>query len=251
MPEITLEILTLLFAASVVAGFVDAVAGGGGLLTIPAMLAARVPPVQTVATNKLQGSFGSFTAMRFFVRRGMVKPRREMVPVMVALVSAAVGALAIQWFDADLLVKVIPFALIAIALYLLLAKNVGKKASRPRLSRPQFNASLLPSVSFYDGFFGPGTGTFFTLGYCQLRGMNMLDATAHAKLMNFTTNIVSLMVFVFSGKIVWSIGLCMACGQVIGARLGAASAIRHGVGLIRVMTIAVCVAISVRLLIYP
>ena len=79
----------------------------------------------------------------------------------------------------------------------------------------------------------------------------MLDATAHAKLMNFTTNIVSLMVFVFSGKIVWSIGLCMACGQVIGARLGAASAIRHGVGLIRVMTIAVCVAISVRLLIYP
>ncbi|WP_297005278.1 TSUP family transporter [Thalassolituus sp. UBA6592] len=248
MPEITPELLLMLFAVAGVAGFVDAVAGGGGLLTIPAMLAAGVPPVQTVATNKLQGSFGSFTAMRYFVRRGLIRPRLEVPAIIVCLLAAAAGAVAIQWFNADILVQIIPFALIGIALYLLLAKNVGRQATKARLSKTQFGGSLLPSVAFYDGFFGPGTGTFFTVGYCQLRGMNMLDATAHAKLMNFTTNIVSLAVFVFSGQIVWTVGICMAAGQVIGARLGAASAMRHGVGLIRIMTIGVCIAISLKLL---
>jgi len=249
MPEISVEILSLLFAVAVIAGFVDAVAGGGGLLTIPAMLAAGVPPVQTVATNKLQGSFGSFTAMRFFVRQGLVLPRKEWRSVLITLLGAAAGAIAIQHFHADVLVMLIPFALIAIAIYLLLVKNAGKETRKARISEKSFNASLVPGVGFYDGFFGPGTGTFFTIGYCQLRGMNMLHATAHAKLLNFTTNIVSLLVFILSGQIVWAVGLTMAAGQIIGARAGAYSAMRHGTQFIRILTIIVCIAISISLLI--
>lgn len=248
MPELTISWIFLLMMVALLAGFIDAIAGGGGLLTIPALLLAGLNPVQALATNKLQASFGSFTATRFFVRAGLVKPWAERWAMVAAGAGACAGALAIQWFDPDWLLQVMPFALMAIAVYLLLARNAGRGVSEPQLNSPAFNSSAVPAVGFYDGFFGPGTGTFFTLGYCQLRGMNLVQATAQAKLLNFTTNIVSLTVFVLSGQIVWLVGVSMAVGQAIGARLGAATALKQGVGFIRLMTVAVCVAISISLL---
>ncbi|MDI3323255.1 TSUP family transporter [Pontibacterium granulatum] len=247
MPELSFELIALLTLAATAAGFIDAVAGGGGLITIPALIFSGIPPVEALATNKLQGSFGSFSATLYFVRRKMVIPSNQGWALMAAAAGAASGAVAIQWFSTDWLLKVMPFALIAIALYLLIAHKAGYRESKAKLSEKSFNASLIPGIGFYDGFFGPGTGTFFTLGYCQLRGMNMLQATAHTKLMNFTTNILSLAVFVLSGKIMWSIGLSMAVGQFVGARLGAATALRQGVGFIRLMTVGVCIAISISL----
>ncbi len=247
MPELTADILALLAAVAVVAGFIDAVAGGGGLLTIPALLVAGVPPVQAVATNKLQACFGSFTATRFFIRQGLVSPSAERSSIAATALGAAAGALALQWLNADFLIAIMPYALMLIALYLLLVRNAGR-GGKAKLSPGGFNASLVPGVGFYDGFFGPGTGTFFTLGYCQLRGMDMVRATAHAKLLNFTTNIVSLLVFIAAGKILWITGLSMAVGQALGARLGAAMAIRRGTGFIRIMTVVICVAMSISLL---
>lgn len=248
MPELSVEVLLLLALVACAAGFIDAIAGGGGLLTIPALLVAGLNPVQAIATNKLQACFGSFTATRFFVREGLVSPWQQRWTVIVTGLAAAAGALALQWFDSAVLVLVMPYALITIAFYLLLARKVGEQETTARLSAGQFNASAVPAVGFYDGFFGPGTGTFFTLGYCQLRGMNMLQATAHAKLLNFTTNIVSLLIFILSGQIAWIIGLSMALGQTLGARLGAATALRRGVVFVRLMTVVMCVAMSISLL---
>lgn len=249
MPEFSLEILLILSAVALLAGFIDAIAGGGGLLTIPALMLVGINPVQAIATNKLQACFGSFTATRFFIKQGLVKPKENWLSIIVVGIGAAAGAILIQWFDTDLLLVVMPYALIVIAFYLLFARNFGKSSGEPKISSTAFNSTAIPAVGVYDGFFGPGTGTFFTLGYCQLRGMNMLEATAHAKLMNFTTNIVSLLVFILSGQILWVVGLSMAVGQAIGARLGAATALKHGVGFIRLMTVAICVAISVSLLV--
>lgn len=246
--EWSVEILLLLGVVAMVAGFIDAIAGGGGLLTIPALMLTGMTPVQALATNKLQACFGSFSATRFFVRAGLVSPKQQKIAIFAAAFGAMVGAIAIQWFDASVLMVVMPFALIGIAIYLLLARNVGKTNSEPKISEQTFHSSAVPAVGFYDGFFGPGTGTFFTMGYCQLRGMDLVSATAHAKLMNFTTNIMSLLVFVFSGQIVWVVGLCMAVGQAIGARVGAATAVKQGVMFIRMMTVAVCIAISISLL---
>lgn len=248
MLEFSLEILLILSAVALLAGFIDAIAGGGGLLTIPALMLVGINPVQAIATNKLQACFGSFTATRFFIKAGLVKPHEKWPSIVMVGLGAAAGALLIQWFDTDLLMVIMPYALIIIAFYLLLARNYGKSSHKPKLSKAVFNSTAIPAVGLYDGFFGPGTGTFFTLGYCQLRGKNMLDATAHAKLMNFTTNIVSLTVFVLSGQIVWVVGLSMAVGQAIGARLGAATALKQGAGFIRLMTVVICVAISVSLL---
>ena len=246
--EITLEILALLAIVAMAAGFIDAVAGGGGLLTIPALLFAGVNPVQAIATNKLQACFGSFTATRFFVKEGLVSPHKQKWAIIATGIGAIVGAIAIQQFDTDLLIQVMPFGLMLIAVYLLVAKNFGQSSGQAKLSEPAFNSTVASGVGIYDGFFGPGTGTFFSLGYSKLRGMDLVRATAHAKLLNFTTNIVSLVVFIISGQILWQIGLAMAAGQALGARLGAAAAMKQGVDFIRYMTVVVCIAMSISLL---
>ncbi len=248
MPDLSIDVLLLLALVACAAGFIDAIAGGGGLLTIPALLVAGLNPVQAIATNKLQACFGSFTATHFFIREGLVHPDRQRWSIALTALGAAGGAVAVQWFDSTVLVAVMPYALIIIALYLLLVRKAGEQETSARLSAGQFNASAVPAVGFYDGFFGPGTGTFFTLGYCHLRGMNMLQATAHAKLLNFTTNIVSLIIFIVSGQIAWVVGFSMALGQALGARLGAATAVRRGIIFVRLMTVVVCVAMSISLL---
>lgn len=249
MLEISYELLGLLTLVALLAGFIDAIAGGGGLLTIPALMLAGLNPVQVIATNKLQACFGSFTATRFFLRRGLVSLKGNKLAVLMVALGAAAGSILIQLLDNQFLFKLMPYALIVIAIYLLLARNFGQSSGEAKLTTKQFNSTVLPAVGMYDGFFGPGTGTFFSLGYCKLRGFDLLKATAHAKLMNFATNIVSLAVFILSGQTVWLVGLCMAVGQAAGARLGAATALKQGVTFIRLITVVVCIAISISLLV--
>jgi uncharacterized membrane protein YfcA len=205
-------------------------------------------PVQAIATNKLQACFGSFTATRFFIKQKLVSPRKQAWGILAATIGAILGSLAIQQFNSEILISLLPYALIIIAIYLLLAKNLGQPSAKAKLSEKSFNTLFVHSIGFYDGFFGPGTGTFFTLSYCKMRALNLIQATAHAKLMNFTTNIISLLIFIISDQILWQVGLAMACGQIIGARLGAATALKKGTDFIRYMTIAVCIAMSISLL---
>lgn len=246
--DYSFELLGILSLVAVAAGFIDAIAGGGGLLTIPALLLTGMSPVQAIATNKLQACFGSFTATRYFIKQNLVSPKKQIWGIVAAGIGAIFGAIAIQLFDSSLLITLLPFALIVIAVYLVLAKNFGQSSDKPKLNEKKFNASFITGIGFYDGFFGPGTGTFFTLSYCKMRAFNLIQATAHAKLMNFTTNIVSLLIFILSDQIIWQIGLAMALGQIIGARIGAATAIKQGTNFIRYMTVAVCIAMSVSLL---
>ena len=246
--EFSFELLALLSLVAMAAGFIDAIAGGGGLLTIPALLFTGMAPVQAIATNKLQACFGSFTATHFFIKQKLVEPKQQMGGIIAATIGATLGALAIQALDSNILISILPFALIAIACYLLFAKNLGQVTANSRLKKKTFNATFITSIGFYDGFFGPGTGTFFTLSYCKMQALNLIQATAHAKLMNFTTNIISLVVFILSDQIVWIVGLAMAAGQVIGARIGAATAVKQGTDFIRYMTVAVCIVMSISLL---
>lgn len=246
--DISVELLSVLSLIAIAAGFIDAIAGGGGLLTIPALLFTGMPPVQAIATNKLQACFGSFTATRFFIKKNLVSPLQQKWGIACAAIGAVLGAIAIQLFDSSLLITALPYALITIAIYLLVAKSFGQSEATEKLGEKTFNASMITGVGFYDGFFGPGTGTFFTISYCKLRALDLIRATAHAKLMNFTTNIVSLMIFILSNQIIWQAGLAMAAGQIIGARLGAATAIKQGTQFIRYMTVAVCIAMSISLL---
>lgn len=247
LADMSFEIIAMLLAVGAVAGFVDAIAGGGGLLTMPALLFAGLSPAQAVATNKLQGSFGTFSAVRYFIKRGEVVPRDNIPAISAVFIGACAGAIAIQSLDPSFLAAWMPWALIVVALYVLLSPDLGSYQRVARASAMGFAASAL-MIGAYDGFFGPGTGTFFALAYVLLCGYTLSKATAHAKLLNFTSNIVSLAVFVFGGEVVWSVGLLMAIGQWSGARVGAGMVITRGAQLIRPITITMCIAMSVALI---
>lgn len=248
MPELTIEILALLITVAFLAGYIDAIAGGGGLLTIPTLMFAGLSPIQAIATNKLQACFGSFSASRFYVRAGLVSPKSMRWAIFIAAISAAAGAFAIQWVATDTLLVVMPFVFIAVALFLISVPTVGKTTQPAFVSARTMNQTAVPVVSFYDGFLGPGTGTFFTLSYAQLRGLDLVTATAHGKVLNFTTNIISVLIFFMAGHIVLVVGLSMAVAQIVGAHLGAAAAIQRGVGFIRGLTVIICLTMSISLL---
>ncbi|WP_375055184.1 TSUP family transporter [Zobellella sp. DQSA1] len=246
--ELDLLTLGLLALAALLAGFIDAIAGGGGLITIPALLATGMPPTMALATNKLQSSFGAFSATLYYLRRGLIDWRSMKWAVACTFVGSVLGTLLVQRIDASLLQKVLPFLLAAFALYFLFSPRIGDEDRHRRLGMIPFALLVGTGVGFYDGFFGPGTGSFFALGFIALAGFSMARATAHTKLLNFTSNIASLLFFILGGQVAWVVGLSMALGQIVGARLGSKMVVTRGTSIIRPMLVTVSLVMSVRLL---
>jgi len=247
MDLLTPEVLGTLFAVGLLAGFVDAIAGGGGLLTIPALLAAGITPAEALATGKLQSSFGSLSATIKFVRRGEVHPGAMRTMIACTFVGSALGAILVQLLDSSFLRDVIPILLIGIALYLLLSPKAGDIDAHQRIGEHAFAFAIGTGIGFYDGFFGPGTGTFFSIAFVSLLGHNLRKATAHTKVLNLTSNIAALIFFIIGGHVLWTVGLLMGVGQYIGAQLGAHMVIRNGARIVRPMLIVASVAITAKL----
>lgn len=246
MIEISTEVLALLFIVAVVAGWVDAVAGGGGLITIPTLLLTGISPAAAIATNKLQGSFGTLTATIYFIKKGAVSIRGNLVPLGTVCLGSIIGGIALTRIDAAYLGYLVPVLLILIGLYFLLYSENLDENRKPRMSHSKFNSTAAPALGFYDGFFGPGTGSFMASAFVTLRGFSIRDATANAKLFNFASNISALMYFIIFGEIVWIIGGIMIGGQILGAYLGAHVALKAGAKVIRPITIVVCFVMSAR-----
>lgn len=242
------EVVLLLVGVAAMAGFVDAIAGGGGLLTLPILLWAGLPPLQALATNKLQGSFGTFSASWHFIRRGHLQLSHLWPAIICTFAGSALGTLCVQVLDAGLLTRLMPVLLIIIALYFLFAPDLDNRQAKQRIGFGLFAFSIGTGVGFYDGFFGPGTGTFFAAAFVLLLGMDLRQATAGTKLLNLTSNLAALLFFALGGQVVWGLGLAMGIAQAAGAWLGAHMAIRHGGRLIRPLLVVVTVAISAKLL---
>lgn len=241
-------VLVALGVVGLVAGALDSVAGGGGLLTVPALLTAGLPPTAALGTNKLQSVAGSTTAAATYARGGAVRPRELAPAIATTLVGAALAATLLQQVDTSSLERLLPILLLAVAAYVALQPKLGEVATRARLSARAHAASVAPVIGAYDGFLGPGTGSFFALSFVGLRGMDLTSATAATKVLNATSNLAALTVFVIAGVPVWEVGLAMGLGQVVGARLGAAAVLRRGAGLVRPLLVVVSVAMSLRLL---
>lgn len=233
------------------AGFVDAVAGGGGIIGIPALLAAGVPPIAALATNKVQGAIGTSVAAWTFWRKGLVDLGALVPAILATFTGSYLGALSVKQIDTSLLGYAIPVALILIAGYFLFAKGVTDEDRAARLDFARFVPVVGFVLGFYDGIFGPGTGTFFTLAFVTLFGLGITRAAGHTKTLNLTSNLAACALFIPAGDVLWPVALTMAAGQVVGGYLGALSGIRWGAKLIRPLVVAVAVALAMKVLFFP
>ena len=248
MFEVATDLALLLILAGFLAGFVDAIAGGGGLITVPALLLAGASPVETLATNKLQGTFGAATATVAYARAGQVDLRTQLRMALISAGAGAGGATMAHLMPADVLRLVMPVILIAVALFFAFKPGLSDADRAQRMTPALFAVTAVPLIAGYDGFFGPGTGSFFMLGFVMLAGYGVLRATAHTKLLNFASNLGALMVFALSGSMWWAVGFAMALAQIGGAALGARLAMRVGARLIKPLLVVTSAAMAARLL---
>ena len=244
----SLLVQALLFLTGLVAGLVDSIAGGGGLITIPVLLGIGLPPHTALGTNKLQASFGSGSAMLTFIRSGTVKISECRTGVFFTALGAALGTVTVQLLDPALLRQIIPWLLIAIVVYTILNPRFGFDDIHPRMDQRPFFLVTGITLGFYDGFLGPGTGTFWVMAIIFALGLNMTKATGYTKVMNFTSNFASLIFFVAGGAVLWREGLIMGAGQFIGARIGSRMVVSRGTRFIRPVFITMVLCIIVKLI---
>lgn len=248
--EFAPEALLFLMAVAFVAGGIDAMAGGGGLLTIPALLAVGVPPVAAIATNKLQSAMGTTSAVVAFARRGHINFRRFALPAAGAFIGSIGGAWLLQRISPTILSGVIPMLLVAMAAYFLLAPRMREEDSHHRIG-PIALAGVIAVIGAYDGFFGPGTGSFMTTALVTLGGLGLVRATAQTKYFNLASNLAALTVMIAGGHVLWVAGLAMAVANILGAQLGAHAAMRFGARAVRPVLVVMCLALTVKLLSDP
>lgn len=248
LEDLTVFSFVILFATGLCAGFVDAIAGGGGLIALPVLLALGLPPATALGTNKLQGSFGTLSSAVNFVSRGLVDIRQCLAGMAFTLCGAVLGAFTIQRMDPGFIRHLIPVLLLVVFFYTLFSRTLGLKPGHPKMGRPLFFLLFGLGLGFYDGFFGPGTGSFWTGALLIFLGLDMTGAVGTTRVMNFVSNIVALAVFIIGGSVLWSAGLVMAAGQVIGARAGSSLAIKRGAGFIRPFFLTMVFLTIVRLI---
>jgi len=249
MGETELYIYLILFLAAFVAGFIDSIAGGGGLIATPALLLAGLPPLNALATNKLQAVFGSSTAAINYYRK-IEKSRKEQkltLLFVVSFIGSVLGTIIISSIDASVLINLIPILLIGVALFFALKKDLEKIHRNTILT---FNTFILITllIGGYDGAIGPGTGSFFMLAFVSLRGMTLLNATYNTKVVNFASNLGSLITFIYLDLVHWSIGFVMAAGQILGAYCGSNLTIKKGAKIIKPTLVIMSLLMSLRLL---
>jgi uncharacterized membrane protein YfcA len=246
MNEFSFSFTLLLPLVSVLAGFIDTLAGGGGLLTVPALLLAGLPPINALATNKIQGSIGTLTATLVLMHKGVLNPTEIRFPLLLSFLAAGCGTAMVHFLPSQLLSYAIPIVLMLIAVYFLIVPAAGQMESHPRLGQRLYQVVVIPIIAFYDGLIGPGTGSFFTLVGVTLRGQTLLQATIRAKAFNFMSNLASVAVFAFGGHVLWLTGLTMMLGQMLGATLASHLMLRGGSRLIRPMIVVMSLVMLLR-----
>jgi uncharacterized membrane protein YfcA len=240
--------LALLFLAGLAGGFIDAIAGGGGLITLPALLACGLPPQVALGTNKFQSSCGTSLAVFRYARAGLMRTPGLWLAVACAFIASAGGSHLVTFVSNDALKKIIPWMLAAVAIYTALHPRFGLHPGRARIAPLVFALCLGYVLGFYDGFFGPGAGSFWTVASVALLGLGLREATGYTKAANLASNLGSLAVFLPHGAVNFGAGAAMIAGQVIGAQLGSGFVIKHGAKFIRPVFLAVVFALTVKLI---
>jgi uncharacterized membrane protein YfcA len=238
--------IALLFLTGLTAGFVDTLAGGGGLLTLPVLLNLCPNPVIALGTNKLQSTFGSTSATFHFARAGALNFKEVRRAWLLAFLGSLVGTFLVQQLDPAFLKRIVPVLLLAVAIYVWFRPQLGEKDIHPRISRIKFDFIFAFGIGVYDGFLGLGTGTFLALAFMLGLGFNLFKATANTKALNWASNLASLILFLFAQKVWFVAGLVMGAGQWLGARAGSRMVITRGTKFIRPVFLTMVVLITLK-----
>jgi hypothetical protein len=249
MPEA--EVVLLLCAAALVAGWVDAIAGGGGLIQLPALL-VLVPgasPAQVLATNKLSSVFGTAVASSVYVRRVSPDLRTALPMAGAAVLGSAAGAACSFLLPKSLFRPLVLVLLVLVGLYTVRRPGLGEVQNLRHTGARHLTTALVAAlgIGFYDGIFGPGTGSFLTFALVVLMGYSFVQASAKARIVNLATNIGALAVFVPQGAPMYRLGLAMAACNVLGGRLGAVTAVSRGSAFVRAVFLVVVGILVIRL----
>ena len=248
MLDLSYDLILMLIGAGFAAGFIDSIAGGGGLITLPALMLAGVPPAQALATNKVQGAFGAATAAFSYASKGLVDLRSQWKPALIAGAGGILGAGLVSYLPTDALRVALPVILIGIAIFFALKPGLNDIDRVQRLAPGLFAITAVPLIGFYDGLVGPGAGAFYMLAFVTLAGYGVLKATAHTKLLNLFSNLGALLTFALFGNPLWLLGIVMGLAQIAGAALGARLAARIGARLIKPLLVVTSAVLAQRLI---
>ena len=242
--------LILASVASLLAGAIDSIVGGGGLILVPALFAIypSAQPATLFGTNKSASVWGTGIAAWQYSRRVQMRWGVMLPAALAALVGSFIGAWVVTVINPDFLRRLLPFVLLAVLLYTLAKKDLGRThAPRHAPGRETLLACVIGgTIGWYDGFFGPGTGSFFIFLMVRVLGYDFLNASASAKLLNVATNIAAIALFAMKGHVWWHIGLTMAVANVVGSLIGTRLALKHGAGFVRGVFIVVVSALILK-----
>jgi uncharacterized membrane protein YfcA len=232
------------------AGLISSIAGSGGILTLPALLWAGLPPLSALATNKVQSSIGTLSSAWNFFRHGHIAIRPLLPVLLMGFIGSVIGTLAVQQLDSEILLKLIPFLLIAIAVYFLLMPKVSAANPQPKISKAWFACTAGLGMGFYGGFFGPAMGSIFPFLLVWLVARNLVTATAETKLMILVVNGTSALIFIAGGHVLWGLAISMSIAQMIGARLGSNLVMTRGSGFVQPIITTVTLLMAIKLLFF-
>ena len=241
----SIEILTFLFFVGVVAGFLDTLVGGGGLLAVPALLLSGIPPIYVLGTNKFQGSMGTGIATFLLFRKKKLDWNSVKNLMFASFIGSIVGGVIIQFVDTQFLSFVIPIVLVFIAIYFIISPKPKSTVGNSKPNK-KFELFAVPVVGFYDGMFGPGAGSFFAMTGVMLKKLEIIQATILAKPLNFASNIAGFIVFFSFGHIAFLIGLLMMMGQMIGAFFGTHYLLKANPLIIRLLIVIISISMLIK-----
>lgn len=248
-----IEMLIILIAGCSLAGFVDAAVGGGGIISLPIYMLTGFPPHPALGTNKLTSTFGTTSASINFFRHGKISLKLLMFYIPFTFVFSAIGVKTVLLVDTSFLKPIIMILTFAVGIYTLLSKKIGgeNRLDINKVSKKQFTAGIIFSslIGFYDGFFGPGTGSFLILAFIFVFKMDFLSASANAKILNLTSNISALIFFALEGKIYFAYGAVVILFVIPSAILGSTLAIKKGIRFIKPIFITMSLLVSMKILI--
>lgn len=245
--EIDVFSVIALFFFGFIGAFINSIVGGGGLITLPALLFVGLPPATAIATNKLAASMGNFTSMMTFLRAGKIDVKLLGPIVPFVFIGSMLGAFAVHQVSPAILQPLVLLLLIAVLIYTLIKKDFGQIGTAGKVTgkKKWISLLLLIVLGFYDGFFGPGTGSFMIF-ILLFMGFNFIEASGSSKLLNFTSNIAALTMFLFLGAVNYTYGLIMGCAMILGAYTGSKMALSKGTGFVRILFIIVTIVLILK-----